>query len=144
MQQTGKPVLVRHIPHDLHRDHVVIDRQVELLEHRGQLELGRGDLVMTRAGRHAQAPQLGIQIAHELHDAALDGAEVVIIHLLMLGRLTTEERAPGLNQIGAIEIEILVDQEILLLRAECGVGATPLLDTEELAQTADLRGECRH
>ena len=45
-----------HVAQGLHRQHVVVDGQVELLEHGRELELCGGDLVMAGLGRNTQAP----------------------------------------------------------------------------------------
>jgi hypothetical protein len=51
-------------------------------------------------------------------DARPDGAEVVVVELLALGRLGAEERAAAEAQVLALLVERLVDEEILLLGAD--------------------------
>ena len=58
-----------------------------------KLMLRGGDLVVLGLGKHAELPQLLVQIGHELRDARLDRAEVMVVHLLSLRRHCAEERA---------------------------------------------------
>ena len=107
----------------MQRDHdelLVIGGEVGALEHRRDLELARGDLVVARLDRDAELEELALDLDHEREDALGDGAEVVVLELLALGRLGAEERAAGVQQVGARVEEVLVDQEVLLLGA--GVG----------------------
>ena len=39
----------------------------------------------------------------------------MVVELVALGRLGAEQRAAGRDQVGALEVELLVDQEVLLL-----------------------------
>ena len=87
---------------------------------RGDLVLRRGDLVMPGLDRHAELVQLHLGLEHAGKDALGDGAEVVVFHLLALGRLGAEEGAAGVDEVGAGEVEILVDQEVFLLGAAGG------------------------
>ena len=69
---------------------------------------------------NAQLPELVVQLVHEGGDALLDRAEVLVFQLLALGRLGAEERAAGEDQVQALVEELLVDQEVFLLRADRG------------------------
>ena len=80
--------------------------------------LAGGDLVVLGLGVDAELPELLVQFFHEGLDPGLDGAEVVILQLLPLGRLRPEERAPGVDQILAFEIHVPVYEEVFLLRAD--------------------------
>ena len=61
-----------------------------------------------------------IQILHEGRHPGADGAEIVVVQLLALGGLSTEQGAPGDPQILPLGIQILGQQEIFLLSAHAG------------------------
>ena len=87
----------------------------------GQLVLGGGGLVVLGLGHDAELPQLLVQLLHELLHPGLDGAEVVVVQLLALGGPGAEEGAAGVDQVLAPLVDVLVDEEILLLRADGGL-----------------------
>ncbi len=102
----------------LHDQHVVVNCQVQFLEDGGQLKLRGGHLVVAGLGGDAQAPELLLHIGHEGQDAIGNAAEVVVFQLLVLGGRCTVEGAPGLQQVGALQVELLVHQEVFLLGAQ--------------------------
>ena len=68
----------------------------------------------------------------------------MVVELVALGRLGAEQRASGRQQVGALEVVLLVDQEVLLLGAHGGEHPPRVLDAEQL-QRADRRaGERVH
>ena len=115
----------------------MVDGEVELLEDGGELELRGRDLVVARLGGDAEAPELALDLLHELQDARADRAEVVVLELLVAGRRGAEERAAGLDEVGALEVELSVDEEVLLLGAERD--AHRLLGEAEAAHEARRR-----
>ena len=117
VHQAGEAVLRRHPPQHLHRHHLVIGGDVGVLEDRRDFELAGRDLVVPRLERHADAIELALDFHHEGEHALGDGAEVVVLHLLALRRTGAEERAAGVDQVGTVEIELPVDEEVLLLGA---------------------------
>ena len=117
VQQAHKPVPVGHLLHDLHGQLVVIRGDVGRGIDRRHLVLAGGNLVVLRLGADAHLPQLFIQLRHIRLHARADRTEVVVLHLLALGRLGAKERAAGDDQIRPLLVIGLVDQEILLLRA---------------------------
>ena len=106
---------------DVHDHHIVVHGHVARLEERGDFELRGGHLVVAGLGRHTQGPEGVVHAGHELQHALLDGAEIVVLHLLMLGRQASEEGAARLNQVGALQIQVAVHQEVLLLRTQVAV-----------------------
>ncbi len=92
-------------------------RDVGDLEERGDLVLARRHLVVPGLDRHAERAELALDLGHERQDARRDRAEVVVLELLALGRLGAEERALAGHQVGALEVELPVDEEVLLLAA---------------------------
>ena len=115
VQQAREAVLRRHPLQHLHRHHLVIDGDVGVLEDRRDLVLARRDLVVARLHRHADLEQLELGLGHARQHALGDRAEVLVFHLLPLRRLRAEERAARVDQIGAREVEVAIDQEVLLL-----------------------------
>ena len=76
------------------------------------------------------------------------GPEVVVLHLLALRRPRAEERAAGVDQVGPVEIELPVDQEVLLLRPAGGrdalrLGPEQLQDADRLLRQRLHRAQQR-
>ena len=69
---------------------------------------------MARLDRNSQFECLNLQILHKGLHAVGDGAEVVVVHLLVLGTLVTHQGASRHQQVGAGRVEPLVNEEILL------------------------------
>ena len=130
MQQADQPVAVGDLLHHLHRELVVVGGDVRGRKDRRHLVLAGRDLVVLRLGVYAQLPKLLVQIGHERLDARADRAEVVILQLLPLRAPRAQKRAAGQNQVGALLIICLVDQEILLLGADGRRHAADLLAKE--------------
>ena len=70
---------------------------------------------MPGLGGDAELEQLTLGVHHEAEHPLGDGAEVVVVELLTLGRLGAEQRATGVDQVGTGQEEVPVDQEVLLL-----------------------------
>ena len=68
----------------------------------------------------------------------------MVVELLALGRLRAEECAAAELQILALFIERLVDQEILLLRADLRRHAVGLLVAEQAQDAYGLAADCLH
>ena len=118
VEQAYHAVLSRHTLHDLHGQLILIGRQVDGGIDGSKLMLGRRHLIVLRFGKDSQLPQLGIQLLHERGHARLDGAEIMVVQLLPLRRLRAEERAARVEQVLALIVKRLVDEEIFLLRAD--------------------------
>ena len=103
-----------------HQDHLVVTGHVRHFEQRGNLVLPRRHFVVPGLHRHAHPVELPLDIGHEPKHPLRDGAEVVVFHLLALGRLGAEERALARHHVGPGKVEFPVHQEILLLRAQRG------------------------
>ena len=148
VQQAAQAVPVGDALHRLHDEHVVVGGEVGVLEDRRDLVLARGDLVVPRLDRHAELEQLELGLDHAGQDALGDGAEVLVLQLLALGRLGAEEGAAGVDQVGPGVVEVLVDQEVFLLGADGGehlrrVGAEELEDAQGLLRERLHRAEQR-
>ena len=92
----------------------MVNGEVALLEDGGQLELVGGYLVMACLAGDAKLQGFDLQVLHEGGYTAGDGAEVVVVHLLVLGRVMSHEGAACHYQVGACGIEVFINEEILL------------------------------
>ena len=115
-----RPYAGRHPLERLHQQHLVIAGDVAGLEQRRDLVLARRHLVVAGLDRHAEPVQLLLGFGHEGEHPGRDGAEVVILQLLTLGRLGAEQGALADEQVGPLVVQLPVDQEVLLLRAHGG------------------------
>ena len=121
----------------------MIGSDVGVLEDRRHFVLAGRDLVVPRLDRNANLVELALDVHHEREDAIRDGAEVLILELLALGRLGAEERAAGVDEVRPIEEELTIDQEVFLLRT-AGRDDALGLGTEELQDADGLLGEGLH
>ncbi len=118
VEQYTEAVLAGHALHHRHEQHVVVYGQVGFLEYRGQFKLVGSDLVVARLTGDAQFESHDFQLAHEGSHALGYGSEVVVIHLLVLGRVVAHQRASCQQQVGTSRVEAFVYQEVLLLPTE--------------------------
>ena len=143
VEQAHEAVALGHLLHDLHGQLVVIGGDVRGGEDRRELMLARRDLVVLGLRADAQLPELVVQVLHERLDARADRAEVVILQLLALGRHRAEERAAGQDQVRALLVVLLIDEEVLLFRADGGGHAGDLL-AKELQHAAGFLADGLH
>ena len=141
--QAHEPVMRRDRAHELHREQVVVDGNVRDREHGSQLVLTRGNLVVLGLGRHAQLPELFVELLHEVVHRRADGTEVVLLHLLALARRRAEERAPCEYQVLTLLVVLLLDEEVLLLGTDRG-GDTRHILAEIRQHLARLRRHGLH
>ncbi len=106
------------------------------LEHRRDLELAGGDLVVAGLDGDAELEQLPLGVHHEAEHALGDGAEVVVVELLALRRLRAEQGAAGVQQVRTGQEEVAVDQEVLLLGAAVAPRRSRVLVPEERQHAA--------
>ena len=138
VQQADHAVARGHLLHDLHRQLVLVGSDVAGREHRRELVLRGRHFVVLRLGVNAELPELLVQILHERRNARLDAAEVMIVQLLAFRRLGAEERAAGIDQVLALVIHRLVDQEVLLLWADGRAHGCHVLVAEQVDHTQGL------
>ena len=128
--QAGKSVVRGHELELLHREEVIVDGERPLLEDRRELVLGGRDLVVLGLDRHAELPELVVDLLHEVVHRGTDGAEVVLLELLALDRLAAKERAAAVDEVGALLVVLLAHEEVLLLGADGGEDALGLAAKE--------------
>ena len=139
VQQADQPVAPGDVLHDLHGQLLVVATDVRVLEDRRELVLVGRDLVVARLDGHAELGELELGLHHVREDSLRDRAEVVVVQLVPLRRLGAEQRAPGREQVGAFEVVLLVDQEVLLLRSHGREYAVGAVGRAEQLQSADRR-----
>ena len=126
----------------LHQQHLVVAGDVAGLEQRRDLVLARRHLIVPGLDRHAEPVELLLRLGHEGEHPRRDGAEVVILQLLALGRLGAEEGALADEQVGPLVEELPVHQEVLLLRTHRGDDAgDAFVGAEDLEDAKRLLGE---
>ena len=103
--------------HLLHHDQVLVDGLVDLAVDGGELMLAGSDLVVLGLGGNAERPQLVVQVLHIGRDGGADSAKVVLLELLALAGSGAKEGATGDDQVLALAVGVLLDQEVLLLVA---------------------------
>ncbi len=118
VQQTNETVAVRHIAERFHHEHIVVASEVHFFKKRSKFELSRSHFVVACLCRDAKLPQFLFHIVHKVQDAARNAAKVMVIHLLVLCRSCTENRAASLVQVRSLQIKSLVDEEVFLFSAE--------------------------
>ncbi len=116
VEQALHAVLLSDCLEDRHRQLLMVRSDVGPLEHRRQLELAGGHLVVPGLGGNTELEQLALGVHHEAEDALRDSTEVVVVELLAFGRLRAEQCATGVDQVRPREEEVPIDQEVLLLR----------------------------
>ena len=91
MEQYAETVLTGHALHQRHEHHVMVDSQIRLLKDRCQLKLVRSHLVVACLAGHTQFQGLDLQVAHKGSHALRNRAEVMVVHLLVLGRVVAHK-----------------------------------------------------
>ena len=142
VQQADESVAAGDAFQRLHQQLLVVGADVRVLEDRRDLVLGRRHLVVAGLDRDPELAHFEFGLEHAGQHPLRDRAEVVVVELMALGRLGAEQGAPGRDQVGALEVVLLVDQEVLLLGADRGEDALALLVAEQ-AQRLDRRARER-
>ena len=123
VEQAAESVLARHAGHERHEQHIVVNGQVAFLEDGGEFKLVGGHLVVARLAGDAEFEGADFEVAHKFGHTFGDGAEVVVVHLLVLAALVPHQGAARQEEVGACGIEALVNEEIFLLPTEVGADA---------------------
>lgn len=117
VQQANQVVAGGDELHFLHHDQVLVDGLVDFAIDGGELMLAGSNLVVLGLGGNAERPQLIVQVLHVGRDGGADSAKVVLLELLTLAWSSTKEGAAGNDQVLALAVGVLLDQEVLLLVA---------------------------
>ena len=121
VEQDDEAVLARHLLHQRHQEHVVVDGEVAVLEDGGKLKLvGATSLWRVLQGMASSRACTSRSFMKLCTRSGMD-AEIVVVHLLVLGRLVAHKGAARQHQVGAGAIEVGIDEEVLLLPTEIGL-----------------------
>ena len=82
--------------------------------------LGRGHFVMLRLGRNTQLPQFFIQFCHKSFHSWLDGAKIMVFHLLSFRGLSAKQSPAGKYQVLPFLPHGLIYQKVFLFRSHIG------------------------
>ena len=96
----------------------MVNGEVCLLKDWSQLELVWCHLVMTCLTRNTELKSYNLQLTHEGCNTLWNASEVVVVHLLVLGRVVTHQGAACQQQVRTGCIKTFVNKEVLLLPAE--------------------------
>ena len=100
VEQALHPVLLGDPLEGHHQQLLVVGGDVRPLEHRGQLELTRRDLVVASLRRDTQLEQLPLGVEHEPKHPLGNRPEVVVVELLALGGFAPNKVRPELSRSG--------------------------------------------
>lgn len=118
MLQAHQAVVACQQTHLLHGEQVLVDGAVSVAVHGRKLMLGRGHLVMLGLGCDGEAPQHVVELLHEGVHRRADGAEVMLVKLLALAGRRAEQRASRHDEVLALLVHLLGDEEVFLLVAD--------------------------
>ena len=141
VQQADEAVPCGQVTQHVHGQHIVVAGDVGFFIDGRELELTGGHLVVARLGRDAELLQLPLHILHKAHDAAGDGAEVVVLHLLPLGRRRALQGAPREHDVRAQGRQTAIHQKIFLFRAHAGPHALRRGVAEQAQDAQRLHGK---
>ena len=99
-----------------------------------------GALVMLGLAEDTEAPKLLVEILHEGGDTGTDRTEIVIIQLLTLGRLGTEEGPAGQAKILTLRVQALGQEEVFLLGTDTGDDLPGLIVAKKPQDTDSCSG----
>ena len=94
VEQATETVLAGCFVHQRHEQHVLVDGQIAFFVYGCELELVWCHLVVARFAWNAQFESLYFEVFHKLGHTSGNGSEVVVVHLLVLGRVVSHEGAP--------------------------------------------------
>ena len=105
VQQHLEAVTAGHLVHQRHEYQVLIDSQVGLIIDGCQLELVGRHLVVSGLAGDGILVGFELKLFHKRLHTGGDSAEVVVLELLVLRRLVTQQRAARQQQVGACRID---------------------------------------
>ncbi len=124
MQKKPEAVFSGYLAQYVHEELVLIRGEIGLGELGGEFELSRSYLVMPGSQGKPQLGHLLLHLFHEGEHRGIDGAEVVILHLLGLGRKIPQKGAATEKDVRPLLGKILPDEKELLFGTHRG--ADPL------------------
>ena len=101
-------------------------------------------LVVLSLGKDTKLPQLLVKLRHKDFYTGLDGAEIVVVHLLPLGRFCTDECSAAEAQVGTLFVQVEWHDEIFLLTADGGLDGRVGRVAEQAQNAHRLLALCFH
>ena len=144
MKQADHVVFLCDLLHYLHCKLVVVRSDIRGGEDGCQLVLRRRYLVVLRFRQDAKLPKFFVEVSHKRLDSWLDDAEVMIVKLLSLWRLSAEERSSCVYEVLTLIKVLLVNQEVFLFRSNCRSDPRNFLVSEKLQCSQSLFVENFH
>ena len=138
MEQAGHAVLLRDAGQRLHDRLLMVGRDVRVFVERRDLVLTGSHLIVPGLHGHAELEEISLGLEHAGEHPLGDGPEILVLKLLPLRRLGTEERAPGHHEVGAGKKEVAVDEKVFLLRSARRRHLADVLVAEEGQHAASL------
>ena len=120
MEQAYQIMTQGNLLHDFHDQLVMVCGNIGRVVNGSQFMLARSSFIVLGLGGDAKLPEFLIELCHKSKYALFDGAKIVIIQLLALGRLCPKQSTAGKNQVFSFIIGLTINQEILLLRPDTG------------------------
>ena len=122
------------LPHRLHEDLVLVAGRVRVGEERGELELAARHLVVPRGDGDAEPREVALYVLHVAQDAGRYGAEVMVVQLLILRGLRSDQCAAAEPDIRTLLGARTVQEEELLLRTNRHADAADPPASEQLQE----------
>ncbi len=144
VQQAYKSVTGRYLLHNFHCQLVVVGCDIGRCVYRRKLVLSGSNLVMLGFRKHAELPQLLVEISHICGDARLYDAEIMVVKLLSLRRLCAEKRSSAENKVVTFFIHFLVNKEVFLFGTDGGADALYIGVSEKAENSQRLLVQCLH
>ena len=117
VKQYGEVMLACDAFHQIHHKLVVVVGKVGILKDRRQLKLVGSYFVMAGLDRDTQFVTFDFQFFHKSCDTWGDGAEIVVLQLLVFGRGVSHQGTSGQTKVRAGIVQCRVDEEIFLFPA---------------------------
>ena len=88
--------------------------------------------------KDSELPELFVKVFHEGLNTGFDDAEIVIFHLLSLGRKCAKQSSSGVDKILSLVVHLLVDKEVFLLGSDGGADRCDIVLAEDLHDAHSL------
>ena len=118
MEQYTETVTAGYLFHQAHEQHVLVVGKIAFTEDGSTLKLVGSHLVVASLHRDAETVSLNLKIFHEGLYAGGNLTEIMVVHLLVLGRSVAQKGTSACYQVGTCGIEAVIHQEILLFPAQ--------------------------
>mmetsp|Transcript_125776 Transcript_125776/g.363867 ORF Transcript_125776/g.363867 Transcript_125776/m.363867 type:complete len:241 (-) Transcript_125776:182-904(-) len=129
--------LLRFFLQNLHEEHIVVAREGRVAVDRGHLVLAASDLVVQHRHRDAELKHHFLDVEHQSLHLRRWWCEVVELALLIAAGQLADQRAPAVDQIRALLVQVRLDDKKLLLPTEVGVNGLDAPAPTDVLQEAE-------